>query len=85
MVIQLPGDVLFDSGKDELKQSGLLNDFDWDKYNVYNPKQMYRHPTLSWDTIDKYYRRAYRKMILLNPSFYYRRLLHGLRSGRHHL
>ena len=75
--IPFPGTRMYD----ELKQSGLLNDFDWDKYNVYNPAQMYRHPTLTWETIEKYYRRAYQKMILLNPSFYYRRLLHGLRSG----
>jgi anaerobic magnesium-protoporphyrin IX monomethyl ester cyclase len=66
----------------DLKQKGFLQEnFDWDRYNVYNPKQMYKHPTLSWEIIEKYYRLAYFRMILTNPSFYYRRLRHGIRTG----
>lgn len=65
----------------DLKAKGLLKQFDWDKYNVYNPQRLYEHPTLSWDTIEKYYRLAYRKMVLTNPSFYARRLWHGLKTG----
>ncbi|MDO8545568.1 MAG: radical SAM protein [Opitutaceae bacterium] len=65
----------------ELKSKGLLNHFDWDKYNVYNPQRLYQHPTLSWETIDRYYKLAYRRMVLTNPAFYYRRLRHGLRTG----
>jgi len=65
----------------ELKAKGLLNQFDWDKYNVYNPQRLYRHPTLSWETIESYYKLAYRKMVLTNPAFYLRRLRHGLRTG----
>lgn len=65
----------------ELKSKGLLNQFDWDKYNVYNPQRLYKHPTLSWETIEKFYKLAYRKMVLTNPSFYWRRLKHGLKTG----
>ncbi|MBI3825265.1 MAG: radical SAM protein [Candidatus Rokubacteria bacterium] len=75
--IPFPGTRMYD----ELKAKGLLKDFDWDKYNVYNPQRLYTHPTLSWETIERYYTLAYRRMILTNPSFYYRRLRHGLRSG----
>src|SRR5688572_17243960 len=39
----------------ELKSKGLLNQFDWDKYNVYNPQRLYKHPTLAWETIEKFY------------------------------
>lgn len=77
IAIPFPGTRMYN----ELKEKGNLNDFDWDKYNVYNPTQMYRHPTLSWETIEKYYKLAYRKMVLTNPSFYYRRLRHGIRTG----
>jgi anaerobic magnesium-protoporphyrin IX monomethyl ester cyclase len=65
----------------ELKSKGLLNQFDWDKYNVYNPQRLYKHPTLSWETIEKFYKLAYHRMVLTNPSFYYRRLRHGLKTG----
>jgi len=75
--VPFPGTRMYD----ELKAKGLLNSFDWDKYNVYNPQRLYQHPTLSWDTIERYYRLAYRKMVLTNPSFYYRRLWHGLKTG----
>jgi anaerobic magnesium-protoporphyrin IX monomethyl ester cyclase len=65
----------------ELKAKNLLNHFEWDKYNVYNPQRIYRHPTLSWQTIERFYGRAYRRMVLTNPSFYWRRFRHGLRTG----
>lgn len=65
----------------ELKSKGLLNQFDWDKYNVYNPQRLYQHPTLSWEVIEKFYKLAYRRMVLTNPSFYWRRFWHGLRTG----
>ena len=75
--IPFPGTPMYQ----QLKQDGLLHDFDWDKYNVYNPQQMYQHPTLSWAAIEKYYNLAYRRMILTNPAFYYRRFRHGIRTG----
>lgn len=75
--VPFPGTRMYD----ELKAKGLLNDFDWDKYNVYNPRRLYQHPTLPWETIERFYKLAYRKMILTNPSFYYRRLRHGLKTG----
>ena len=77
IAIPFPGTPMYN----ELKSKKLLGDFDWDKYNVYKPKQMYKHPNLSWETIEKYYNAAYHKMILTNPSFYYRRLRHGLKTG----
>jgi anaerobic magnesium-protoporphyrin IX monomethyl ester cyclase len=65
----------------ELKSKGLLNQFDWDKYNVYNPQRLYQHPTLKWETIERFYKLAYRRMVLTNPSFYWRRFWHGLKTG----
>ena len=64
----VPGTAMYE----QLKRDGMLNDVDSDKYNVYNPRQMYTHPTLSWETSEKYDRLAYRRMILLNPAFYCR-------------
>jgi len=65
----------------ELKEKGLIYDFDWNRYNVYNPKAMYRHPTLTWQTVEKYHKLAYRRMVLWNPQFYVRRFLKALFRG----
>lgn len=75
--IPFPGTAMYH----RLAADGLLNAVPWDAYNVYNPRQMYRHPHLSWDTIEKYFRKAYHSMVLYNPSFYWRRLRKGLKSG----
>jgi radical SAM superfamily enzyme YgiQ (UPF0313 family) len=65
----------------DLQARGLIYDFDWKKYNVYNPKAMYQHPTLSWDTIERYHKLAYRRMVLWNPRFYASRFLKGIFKG----
>jgi radical SAM superfamily enzyme YgiQ (UPF0313 family) len=65
----------------ELKNKGLIHDFDWNKYNVYNPREMYRHPTLSWETIEQYHKLAYRQMVLWNPQFYSTRFLRAIFTG----
>lgn len=65
----------------ELESKGLIEDHDWSKYNVYNPQVMYRHPSLSWKTIERYHRLAYRKMVLWNPWYYARQFVRGLAKG----
>lgn len=75
--IPFPGTSLYD----DLKRRGLLKSFEWDQYNVYSPAQMYEHPNLSWETILRYHKLAYRKIFLENPRFIFRRLWRGLRTG----
>lgn len=75
--IPFPGTSLYD----DLKRCGSLKSFEWDQYNVYSPAQMYEHPNLSWETILRYHKLAYRKIFLENPRFILRRLWRGLRTG----
>lgn len=52
----------------ELASRGLIVKHDWSKYNVYNPRAMYRHPTLSWAAVERYHWLAYWKTVLWDPS-----------------
>ena len=56
---------------------GCIKTKDWSKYFAHNPKDVYDHPTLSWDTIYKYYNKFY-KAFYFRPSFILRRLAYGI-------
>ena len=50
------------------------------KYNVYtSPKEVYRHPTLDWEIIEKYQKKFYRGFYL-NPGYIIRRLVHSVKN-----
>lgn len=56
------------SSYSELASRGLIVNHDWSKHNAYNPRTMYRHPTLSWAAIEWYHWLAYWKRVLWDPS-----------------
>ena len=73
----LPGTPLFD----EWDRAGIIKTKDWSKYNFHTPpEELYDHPNLSWQQIDKYYRQAM-KSFYFRPSYMVRRGWHDLRSG----
>ena len=67
----------------ELRRMKLINIENWEHYNVYKPQDFFTHPTLDWKVIEKYYKLAYRKMLVFNPGYIFRRLIRAIR--RHEL
>ena len=54
----------------ELADKKVLKVYDWECYNIYRPQDFFEHPSVSWDTVEKYYKLAYKRMIYTNPWFY---------------
>ncbi|MDD5529750.1 MAG: radical SAM protein [bacterium] len=58
ITVPLPGTALFK----ELDKGGFIKTYDWSKYNLYVPaRDVYQHPTVSWDIVEKYFNRFYRE------------------------
>lgn len=65
ITIPLPGTPLFD----ELDKNNAIKTREWGKYNFYVPASVvYKHPTLEWDTVEKYFNMFYREFYL-RPGF----------------
>lgn len=77
ITVPLPGTPMFG----ELRRAGKILSYDWDLYNVYNTRPLFNHPRLSWDTVERYYKKAYAEAFLKNPRFILRRFLRGIRTG----
>lgn len=75
--IPFPGTVMFK----ELADKKLLKVYDWECYNIYRPQDFFEHPSVSWDTVEKYYKLAYKRMIYTNPGFIFRRLIRAIRRN----
>lgn len=77
ITIPLPGTKMFEAWDAQ----GLIKTKDWDKYNFYAPShELYTHPTLSHDILEKYYRKAYQEFYL-SPSYLFRRIAVGIKEG----
>jgi len=75
ITIPLPGTKLFE----EWDKGGYIKTKEWGKYNFYSPYyELYDHPTLSHETITKYYRKAYHSFYF-SPLYLLRRLIKSLR------
>jgi anaerobic magnesium-protoporphyrin IX monomethyl ester cyclase len=73
----MPGTQLFNS----LDAEGRIKTYDWEKYFFTMPtKEIYDHPTLSWDILEKYEKTAYRSFYL-RPSYAAMMFAHSLRTG----
>ena len=78
ITIPLPGTAMFD----EYDAQGLILTKDWAEYLFHDTtKPVYNHPNLEWDTIVRYYKRAYRQFYF-RPGFIARRVTKGILSGR---
>ncbi|OGS23744.1 MAG: hypothetical protein A2297_05005 [Elusimicrobia bacterium RIFOXYB2_FULL_48_7] len=77
ITIPIPGSPLFN----DLNKSGLIKTKDWSKFNLYAiPEDIYDHPRLSWEIINKYYNKFYRAFYF-RPGFIFKRFMKGLLSG----
>jgi len=65
---------------EEWKAEGRILSEDWDRYNDHTPSRVYEHPTLDWETLDRYYNLFYRRFYL-RPGYIARRLRSSLRKG----
>jgi anaerobic magnesium-protoporphyrin IX monomethyl ester cyclase len=75
--IPFPGTKMFN----ELKEKNLLKVYDWECYNIYRAQDFFEHPNLKWETVEKYYKLAYKRMIYTNPGFIIRRLIKSIKRG----
>ncbi len=67
---------------EELEEKGLIKTKDWSKYNTYVPaREVYTHPTVDWDTVDKYFNRFYREFYF-RPEFITKRVFKSLLRGQ---
>ena len=65
----------------ELEEQGLLQNRDWSDFNLYRtPRNLYLHPDVDWDTVEKYFYRFYRSFYFA-PGFILRRLGRSLANG----
>ena len=75
--IAFPGTAMFNN----YMKKDMIRSSDWDEYFMYSDKRLFTHERLSYETIQKFMAKAYRRCILFNPSFILRRLIRGFRTG----
>lgn len=59
----------------------IINSYNWDDYFTYSNESLFTHEHLSRETIEQYTQLAYRRALLFNYRFIWRRLVYGLRTG----
>lgn len=75
--IAFPGTKMFQ----EYAEKGLIRSYNWDSYFFYTDEGLFTHRNLTYDVILKYMNYAYKRAILLNPGFAFRRLMRGFKTG----
>lgn len=75
--IAFPGTRMFK----EYAAQGLVRSYNWDSYFFYTDESLFVHRNLTYDKIREYINYAYKRAILFNPGFAWRRLLRGIRTG----
>ena len=77
ITVPLPATKLYE----ELRAAGKIKTGNWEKYNLYSiPREIFDHPNLSWDSIEKYYRKFYLEFYF-RPSFIARYAINSLKRG----
>jgi len=77
ITVPFPGTPMFNKMRD-LKR---IKTYNWDDYNVYNEASaIFDHPSLDWETIQKYYRKAYLECYYKNPKYMIRRGIRSLKT-----
>ena len=60
------------------RQKGMIRSYRWDEYFIYSEQPLFSHCNLSFETVQKFVRFAYRRAVLTNPLFILRRLWRGI-------
>lgn len=76
ITVPFPGTKLFS----DYESQGLIKSKDWSKYNFHDIKDIYRHPTLSIETLERYYHKFYYSYYL-RPSYLTRTFVNSLRDA----
>lgn len=53
---------------------------EWSAYNFHTPSRVYNHPNLSWETMEEYYHKFYRRFYF-RPGYIMRRVAKGITRG----
>jgi anaerobic magnesium-protoporphyrin IX monomethyl ester cyclase len=77
ITVALPGTPMFQ----DFAKRKLIRTYDWDQYYAYSGEQLFAHPHLEFKTIEQFMRVAYRRTIMTNPGFIFRRLRRGIKTG----
>lgn len=75
--IAFPGTDMFN----RYHSQGIISSYNWDDYFTYSNESLFTHEHLSRETIEQYTQIAYKRAMLYNPGFIWRRLAHGLKTG----
>ncbi|MBI2026600.1 MAG: hypothetical protein HYS98_02150 [Deltaproteobacteria bacterium] len=57
-----------------------MKSYNWDDYFIYTDEALFVHRNLSYDTIRKYAKIAYKEAVLKNPKFFIRRIWRGIKT-----
>jgi len=77
VTIAFPGTTMFK----EYVEQDLVKTYNWDAFFFYTDEELFAHRHLSYETIRKYMDIAYKRAIMFNPAFAFRRLIRGFRTG----
>src|SRR3989338_7430043 len=72
----IPGTQLFE----RYQKMGVIKVADWSNFIFHDPREVYDHPTLDWDTIFDYYHQFY-KEFYFRPKYIAKRFAHGVKNG----
>jgi len=64
----------------QMKGEGRLKSSDWSAYNFHTPSKVYDHPNLSWDLMQSYYEKFYKKFYF-RPKYLIERLIRDIKTG----
>ena len=76
ILVPLPSTPLFE----DFEKKGLIKTKDWSRYNFHTASKVYTHPTLDWDTLERYYDKFHKKFYF-RPSYMAHRLIRSIRKG----
>jgi anaerobic magnesium-protoporphyrin IX monomethyl ester cyclase len=75
--VAFPGTEMFN----RYHEKNIINSYNWDDYYTYSNESLFTHDHLSKEIVAKYTQIAYKRAVLFNPGFIWRRLVYGLRTG----
>ncbi|MBP7653464.1 cobalamin-dependent protein [Candidatus Dependentiae bacterium] len=78
IAMPFPGTILYDEYN---AQNLIFPPGDFRMYNFHlSPRSVYKHPSLDWEIVEKYYRKFYRSFYF-NPAFILRRFIGSIKTG----
>ncbi len=76
IAIAFPGTKMFK----DYREKKLIRSYNWDNYFIYTTTALFAHPNLTYEKVQEYMAKGYRKAIFGNPKFIFRRLWRGIKT-----